>query len=179
LRIVTVGAVGPEKGYQVLLDCARDAARRRLPLEFVVVGYTSDDARLIETDRVFVTGRFAEGEAAALVAAQRGDLGFIPSLWPETWCYALTALWRGALPVACFALGAQAERVARANVRASAAMNAADPSMTGPGAGVVLPLGLPAPKLNDLLLSLASARRHRCDAVAIPARSLPLPAKSH
>ena len=36
--------------------CARDAAERRLPLEFVVVGHTIDDRRLLATGRVFVTG---------------------------------------------------------------------------------------------------------------------------
>ena len=46
------------KGYEVLLDCARDAADARLPLEFVVVGHTLDDARLLATGRVFVTGRY-------------------------------------------------------------------------------------------------------------------------
>jgi len=91
---------------------------------------------------VFVTGKFAEGRAADLVAGQNGDLGFIPSVIPESWCYALTALWRGGLRVACFALGAQAERVARAGARADA--------------GAVLPLGLPPARLNDVLLALAA-----------------------
>ena len=42
-RVCVIGAIGIHKGYQVLLDCARDAAERRLPLEFVVVGHTIDD----------------------------------------------------------------------------------------------------------------------------------------
>src|SRR5208282_1630157 len=36
VRIGLIGAIGGHKGYQVLLACARDAAARRLPLEFVV-----------------------------------------------------------------------------------------------------------------------------------------------
>ncbi len=38
LRVGLIGAIGGHKGYQVLLGCARDAAARRLPLEFVVIG---------------------------------------------------------------------------------------------------------------------------------------------
>ena len=46
-----------------LLACARDAAERDLPLEFVVVGHTTDDARLLATGRVFVTGPYEPDEA--------------------------------------------------------------------------------------------------------------------
>jgi glycosyltransferase involved in cell wall biosynthesis len=135
-RVAVVGAIGPEKGYDVLLACARDAAARALPLDFVIVGHSADDPRLLATGRIFVTGRYAEAEAEALLRAQRADLAFIPSIWPETWCFALTVAWRAGLHAAVFDLGAQAERV-RATDR-----------------GWVLPLGLPAPSINNALLSV-------------------------
>jgi glycosyltransferase involved in cell wall biosynthesis len=134
--VVTVGAIGIEKGFDVLLACARDAAARRLPLEFVVVGHTIDDARLIDTGRIFVTGEFAAEDAPALIRAQRPSLGLLPSVWPETWCFALSDLWRAGLHVAAFDLGAQAERI-----RASG------------GRGMLLPLGLPTPTINNALLA--------------------------
>jgi len=143
-RVVTVGAIGIEKGFDVLLACARDAAARSLPLEFVVVGHTIDDARLMATGRIFVTGEFAAGEAAALIRAQRPSLGLLPSVWPETWCFALSDLWRAGLHVAAFDLGAQAERI-----RASG------------GRGVLLPLGLPTPAINNALLAAAGVRGHQ------------------
>ncbi len=62
-RVCVVGAIGLHKGYDVLLACARDAARRNLGLEFVIVGHTTDDARMMATGRVFVTGRFDPAEA--------------------------------------------------------------------------------------------------------------------
>ena len=49
MRVVVVGAIGIEKGYEYLLACARHVATHRLALEFVVVGHTSDDKRLLET----------------------------------------------------------------------------------------------------------------------------------
>jgi GT2 family glycosyltransferase/glycosyltransferase involved in cell wall biosynthesis len=140
-RVVTVGAIGVEKGFDVLLACARDAAARRLPLEFVVVGHTIDDARLIDTGRIFVTGEFAAEDAPALIRAQRPSLGLLPSVWPETWCFALSDLWRAGLHVAAFDLGAQAERI-----RASG------------GRGVLLPLGLPTPAINNALLAAVGVR---------------------
>ena len=89
LRVLVAGGIGIEKGYEMLLACARDAARRRLVLSFVVVGHTIDDARLWDTGVVAITGPYADAEAEALILAQQADLGFLPSLWPETWSYAL------------------------------------------------------------------------------------------
>jgi glycosyltransferase involved in cell wall biosynthesis len=135
-RLVCVlGGIGIEKGYEVLLACARDAAARGLPLSFVVVGHTIDDSRLHATGRAFVTGEYAEAEAEALVRAQGADLAFLPSLWPETWSYTLSLAWRAGLPAAVFDLGTPAARV-----RAT-------------GRGWVLPLGLPTASINNALLT--------------------------
>ena len=124
-RVVVVGAIGIDKGYEYLLACARHVATHRLALEFVVVGHTFDDRRLLDTGSVYITGRYEEEEAVALIRAQDAELGFLPALWPETWSYTLTQLWQSGLDVVAFDLGAPAERI-RATRR-----------------GRLLPLGLP------------------------------------
>ena len=139
LQVCVAGAIGTDKGYAVLLACARDAARRGLNMAFTVVGGTIDDGRLVETGRVFVTGPYDEDEAVALIRRQQAQLGFLPSVWPETWCYTLSALWQAGLWTVAFDLGAQAERI------------------RGTGAGALLPLGLPAARINDFLLRSAGA----------------------
>ncbi|MGI4950726.1 MAG: glycosyltransferase [Janthinobacterium lividum] len=139
-RVLIVGAIGIEKGYEVLLACARDARRRDLPIEFVVVGFTADDERLMQAGPVHVTGEYAEADATALLRAQAGQVAFIPSVWPETWCFALSRAWEAGLAAAVFDLGAQAERVRQT------------------GRGWLLPLGLPAGRVNDALLRLAPAQ---------------------
>jgi glycosyltransferase involved in cell wall biosynthesis len=139
--ICVVGAIGVHKGYDVLLECAKDAACRGLDLTFAVVGHTIDDASLMDTGRVFVTGQFEPAEAVGLIAAQRATLGFVPSICPETWCLCLSDLWRAGLIAAAFDIGAQAERI---RLR---------------GQGILLPLGLPARAIND---RLAAPARQRC-----------------
>ena len=124
-RVCVLGAIGVHKGYDVLLACARDAAERGLPLEFVVVGHTIDDARLLATGRVFVTGRFEPEEAVTLIRAQDASLALLPSVWPETWCFALTELWRAGLSVAAFDIGAPAERIRRTGAWLSVAAGVA------------------------------------------------------
>ena len=139
MRVVVVGAIGIEKGYEYLLACARHAATHQLALEFVVVGHTSDDKRLLETGTVHITGRYEEDEAVELIRSQGADLGFLPALWPETWSYTLTQLWQAGLDVVTFDLGAPAERI-RATRR-----------------GSLLPLGLPPAAVCRTLLDYRTA----------------------
>jgi GT2 family glycosyltransferase/glycosyltransferase involved in cell wall biosynthesis len=141
LLVAVVGAIGVEKGYGILLDCARDAAARALNLHFTVIGYTIDDTPLLQTGRVFITGPFAADEAGKLLAGSGATVAFLPSIWPETWCYALSDIWAAGLPAVVFDIGAPAERMRRRNLEQA-------------GGGWVLPLNLPAPAINDALLRL-------------------------
>ncbi len=136
LVVVIVGAIGLAKGFVTLLACARDAAARSLPLQFVVVGYTIDDEALLATGHAFVTGEFAPGESTALIRAQGAHIGFLPSVWPETWCYTLSDMWQAGLDVALFDIGVPAARLRRT------------------GRGWALPLGLPPARVNEALLNL-------------------------
>ena len=157
VRVALIGALGRHKGYAVLLECARDAARRGLPLEFVVIGYTEDDQALLKTGKVFVTGRYSEGEAPHLLARERPHLVFMASVWPETWCYALDHAIGAGLPVVAFDLGAIAERL-----RAG-------------GLGVLLALDSTARQINDGFLRIA-ARNEPVETDPSSARNLlPVP----
>jgi GT2 family glycosyltransferase len=133
--VCVVGGIGVHKGYDVLLACARDAARRELDLEFIIVGHTIDDARMLATGRVFVTGRFEPHEAVGLIAGQNARLGFVASICPETWCLSLGEIWRAGLRAAAFDIGAPAERIRRT------------------GRGILLPLGLSASAINSRLVA--------------------------
>jgi len=137
VRVALIGAIGQHKGYRVLLDCARDAVKRRLPLQFVVIGYTQSDPPLLKTGKVFVTGRYTEGEVAHLLQRERPHLALMPSVWPETWCYALDHALRAGLPVVAFDVGAIAERLRAAQT------------------GTLLPLDSDARQINDRILRVA------------------------
>jgi glycosyltransferase involved in cell wall biosynthesis len=132
-RILTIGGIGASKGFDLLQACARDAAERELALDFFVAGGSADDAKLIAAG-IFVTGHYAQSEVQALIAQCRPSVAFLPSIWPETWCYTLSEAWRAGLYTVAFDLGAQAERIKATN------------------RGLVLPLGLPVPRINDALL---------------------------
>jgi GT2 family glycosyltransferase/glycosyltransferase involved in cell wall biosynthesis len=134
-RIAVIGGISVEKGFNVLLACARDAANRNLPLEFVLIGHSSDDQRLLATGRVMITGRYDEAVGEALIRDQSTHAAFLPSILPETWGFTLGLAWRAGLRAAVFDLGAMAARV------------------KATGFGMVLPLGLSAAATNQKLLS--------------------------
>lgn len=112
VRVALIGGIGIHKGYDYLLACAADAARRDLPLEFVVIGHTENDDRLMSTGKAFITGRYDEQELETLLRRERPHLVWFASVVPETWCFALSHAIRAGLPVHAFELGALGERLA-------------------------------------------------------------------
>lgn len=136
-RICVPGAIGREKGFDIILQLAEDAARRDLPLDYVIAGYTIDDDLLMQTGHVQITGEYKEDEVVDLIGSLECDIGLISSIWPETWCFALTNLWNAGLRTVSFDLGAQSERIQRT------------------GRGAVVPLGMPVSLLSNLLLHLS------------------------
>ena len=143
MRVCVVGAISYEKGYNSLLQCAQMVATTKMPLEFVVVGHTCDDIPLLDTGAVRITGKYAQSETVTLIRAQQADFAWLPSVWPETWCYVLTEIWKAGLYVVVHDIGAQTERV-----RAT-------------GQGVIVPLHLPPSGLLALFLDPAFLRPER------------------
>ncbi len=141
IRIAVIGAIGEQKGYGVLLACAREAASSRRPLEFVVIGHTEADEPLLKTGKVFITGRYDESELAGLLRRERPHLVFFPSVTPETWCYTLTEAIRAGVPIVAFDLGAIAERLRNADT------------------GILLPFSADPARLNQRLLRAAAELR--------------------
>jgi GT2 family glycosyltransferase/glycosyltransferase involved in cell wall biosynthesis len=117
LRIVVIGAIGKIKGFDVLLACARDAIKRNLPLEFVLLGYSLDDA-LLQDAGVQVTGRYLEHEAEERLHGLGPHVAWLPSLWPETYSYTLSTALRCGCPAFAFDLGAMARRLRDAGLDA-------------------------------------------------------------
>ncbi len=141
INVVTLGGIGIHKGAQIILDLARDAAARGLPIRYHVIGY-SDRSEDMKGAGVNETGRYSsEEEAAAMFETIRPACIFLPSIWPETFCYTLSLAFSLGVPPVVFDLGAQRERVEAA------------------GFGFVLPYGLidDVMSLNDRLITLPYA----------------------
>jgi len=111
-RIVTIGAISRVKGFEVLHAVANHARKRKLPLEFVLLGYSRKDSEL-QAAGVRVMGRYHDGQVQQLLGELQADAVWLPAIWPETYSYTLSAALAAALPVAVFDLGAPPARLAR------------------------------------------------------------------
>lgn len=110
-KVAVLGAIGPHKGSELLLRCARYARGRDLPIRFVIIGYTDRDADFEALPNVEITGRYTAEELPDIVDATGCNAALFLSVWPETYSYTLSEAWRLGLHPIAFDLGAPAERI--------------------------------------------------------------------
>lgn len=111
-HVGVLGAVGPEKGSRRIDAMVERIRERDLPLRIVVIGYTDRECRFQSDDRVLtVHGPYDRGEVASLCDAYRVDVLAFPSIWPETFCYAMSEGWAAGRPALVPAYGALGDRV--------------------------------------------------------------------
>jgi glycosyltransferase involved in cell wall biosynthesis len=70
VRAVVVGRISPEKGLHVLGACAADAAARRLPLAFRIVGCTTEPLPQAPLLPLTISGEYRDDALPALLAAE-------------------------------------------------------------------------------------------------------------
>jgi glycosyltransferase involved in cell wall biosynthesis len=137
-KVAVVGAIGPHKGYETLLACARDAMERKLPLQYVVVGFSMDDEELADLPNVVITGPYDDEMLPGLLAGERFVAALFLSEWPETYSYTLVEALRAGITPVVLDVGAPANRLRRL------------------GVGRRLPIGSLPGAINDALLEVAA-----------------------
>lgn len=116
VRVAVIGALGINKGSELLAACARDALKRGLPVQFQLFGYANDDAPLRRLGNVKLSGEYKREDLPRLLAENPCDVALFLSIWPETYCYALSDAYElGLYPIA-LDFGALSERIAATKV---------------------------------------------------------------
>jgi glycosyltransferase involved in cell wall biosynthesis len=109
--IAVVGALGPHKGLDFLLDVV---AALPESTRVVILGYV--DGQLLpgwlRAGRVWVHGAFEPAQLPAIVRRYGCQLALFPNRQPESYCYALSDVWCAGLPALGPAAGAIGERIA-------------------------------------------------------------------
>ncbi|HEX3432103.1 MAG TPA: glycosyltransferase [Rhizomicrobium sp.] len=150
-EILVLGAIGPHKGSQKLLEIARLARLRHPELKFRLVGYSDIDKALLALGNVEITGPYAPDERPRLIAQCKGRLALFLQQWPETYSYTLSeAVSHGFVPLVPD-IGAPAERVRET------------------GFGVVFPFPVEAQEVLALIADIAEGRRQPFRTGASPA----------
>lgn len=108
LVIVALGALGIEKGADILERTAFLATKFGHAIEFHLLGYAY---RQLNEKLVVVHGSYDDSQLAEKLAAIDPHLVWFPCQWPETYSYTLSACLREGLPVLAPQLGAFGERL--------------------------------------------------------------------
>lgn len=108
LRIGIVGHIGYHKGAKIVRDLACEIKTRGLDIQVVVIGTIEAQC---ESSVVSETGPYQHDKLPELIESTGVNIMLFPSIWPETFSYVVQELVELELPVACFDLGAPAERL--------------------------------------------------------------------
>jgi len=105
-----IGAIGPHKGSRLLRAMSVDATIRKLPLRFIVYGYTDFESQA-SFSNITITGPYQDDRFAEVFWEEPSDLAFFASVWPETFCYALDHAFDNQIFPVSFDFGAPAARI--------------------------------------------------------------------
>ncbi|MGC2164979.1 MAG: glycosyltransferase [Gallionella sp.] len=109
LRIGVVGQIGFHKGARIIQQLAEEISARKLDIRSVVIGTVEAP---LDSSAAEETGPYRHSDLAAMIVKSGANIMLFPSIWPETFSYVVLELMEMNLPVACYDLGAPAERVA-------------------------------------------------------------------
>ena len=110
LRIGVVGQIGHSKGAEIVQKLADEIMARKLDIQIVAIGAIEVQC---EQSVVQETGRYQHEKLPALIESSGANIMLFPSIWPETFSYVVQELVELDLPVACYSLGAPAERISK------------------------------------------------------------------
>ncbi len=104
--IGVLGAIGREKGADLLEELAVMAKSLGMPFNFKLLGYAYRPLKVVET-----TGPYSSGELVDLIRRHELDIIFFPAQWPETYSYTLSYALDSGLPIIAPDIGAFPERL--------------------------------------------------------------------
>lgn len=108
LNIATIGSIGLQKGSQILNDMNTIILEREINVKLFVIGILPDN-----NNRIHVTGEYKKENLPDIIEELQIDIVFMSSISVETFSYTTSEAMSMGLPIACFNLGAQAEKVSK------------------------------------------------------------------
>ncbi|MBT7855283.1 MAG: glycosyltransferase [Opitutae bacterium] len=111
LTIGILGALNREKGADILEKTTINAAKRDLPLKFILIGYAYRKFRSESESNLIVTGPYENESVDSIIKTHAPNLFWFPALWPETYSYTLSIAMERRFPVVVPSLGAFPDRV--------------------------------------------------------------------
>ncbi len=104
--IGVLGALGKEKGADLLEQIAKETKKLGLPFKFKLIGYAYKALKGVDT-----TGPYITKDLANLIKKNGLNIILFPARWPETYSYTLSHALDSGLPIIAPNIGAFPERL--------------------------------------------------------------------
>ena len=112
LNVGIIGNINIAKGAEVVLNLHNYLESNKTKgVKLHIFGRLITDEPLKEDEWLKIYGPYKKEELPNIIKNHEINVIFIPSIWPETFCYTAEEGMKMGLPVAVFDLGAPAERV--------------------------------------------------------------------
>lgn len=116
ISVCMLGAIGPLKGFNLLVECLNYVKQHNLPINFTIIGYVSDPNLLENYKNVTVTGPYKENELSMYIKKYDCDIALLLSTIPETYSYTLSeALSLNVYPIV-LDIGSMSQRLKQYNI---------------------------------------------------------------
>lgn len=110
INIGFLGAIGIQKGVNVIKGLAKEIHDSQLDIIITIIGSTADDDYFKKYKFVTVTGLYAQEDLTELLLKSNIDAVFLSSITPETFGYTYSEVLSRNIPVIAFNHGAIVER---------------------------------------------------------------------
>jgi len=108
LTIGIVGVLTYSKGNSIISQIADELKQLMPNARIVIIGESQPE---INKDNVILTGKYKVEELPKILEFYKVNMCLFSSIWPETFSYVTSELMLLQMPIACFNLGAQAEKI--------------------------------------------------------------------
>lgn len=117
LNVAVIGAIGENKGSNIVYDLVENIRKGKLPINIKIIGITNLQSNYYKSEDgiLEITGRYNNNEISDLLAKYQIGIVLIPSIWPETYSYTASEAIYSGYPIVVFDIGAPADRVRNLN----------------------------------------------------------------
>jgi len=108
LKVLTLGALSPEKGADVIEACAKRLVAEKNDISIELLGYAYREL----DSSIHTHGHYRSDELQQRLAQIQPDIIWLPAQWPETYSYTLSAALEYGCKIVISDIGAPLERLA-------------------------------------------------------------------
>jgi len=112
LNIGVLGSIGPHKGSEVIKNMISYIDKHfyaKIKIHIIGELYGSEEIKYSKS--VIIYGKYNKRDLPEIIEGSQIDIIFIPSIWPETFCYTAEEAMKMNMPLVIFNIGAPYERV--------------------------------------------------------------------